>query len=226
MDDEREICGFRELRLFPLGGVVFFPHSVLPLHIFEPRYRQMTEDALADDRLVTIVMIRPGGQTDAAGAPELEEYGCVGRIFKHQRLPDGRFNMLLVGLKRVRLLHELDGDRQYRVAKAEILDDIGEATDPERSDLLLQNLRSYLEPAGGVDADLEKIISSDLPLGVLVDILSHSLNMPVADKQMLLAEPLISSRADRLLDWLRAEIRKQREGTSSSRNFPPRFSQN
>ena len=123
MEDEHELSGIKVLRLFPLSGVVFFPHSVLPLHIFESRYREMTEDALDGDRLVTIVMVRPDAEDSTGEVPEIEEFGCVGRIFKHERLPDGRFNILLVGLKRVRLLREVSSRKAYRVAEGEIIDE-------------------------------------------------------------------------------------------------------
>src|SRR3954447_23286620 len=97
-DDVREFDG--TCRLFPLPGVVLFPHAILPLHVFEPRYRQMTEDALSGDKLVTIVRLRPAGATlseppDTLGSPPIERVACVGRILQHERLPDGRFGLLL-----------------------------------------------------------------------------------------------------------------------------------
>src|SRR6516225_204839 len=108
MDDDPTLERFSKLcRLFPLPKVVLFPHAVMPLHIFEPRYRQMTEDALATDRLVTIVQWRAPYPTEPDTLPELEEIGCLGRILQHERLADGRFNFLLLGRKRVRLGREL-----------------------------------------------------------------------------------------------------------------------
>ena len=113
--------------LFPLPKVVLFPHAVLPLHIFEPRYRQMTEDALAGDKLVTIVQWRAPVPGHRRSSPRVEEIGCLGRILQHERLPDGRFNFLLLGRKRVRLGREIPADKLYRLAEAEILED--ESTD-------------------------------------------------------------------------------------------------
>src|SRR3954463_13716392 len=102
-DELRDFSGV--CRLFPLPGVVLFPHAVIPLHIFEPRYRQMTEDALDDDKLVTIVQLIPPGTiySGALGTPPVDAVGCLGRIIRHERLSDGRFNLLLLGRKRVRL---------------------------------------------------------------------------------------------------------------------------
>src|ERR1700722_7371434 len=115
MDFKSELYEFsNRCRLFPLPDVGLFPHAVLPLHIFEPRYRQMTEDALARDKLVTIVQWRAPFPTEKGAEPALEEIGCLGRILQHERLPDGRFNFLLLGRKRVRLGREIPGDKLYR----------------------------------------------------------------------------------------------------------------
>src|ERR1700722_5476852 len=121
MDDDYDLKDFDNIsRLFPLPGVVLFPHAVLPLHIFEPRYRQMTEDALGTDRLITIVQIRPPGEWKSSSEPALEEFGCLGRIFKHERLPDGRFNFLLLGRKRVRLIREIASGTLYRMSEVNV----------------------------------------------------------------------------------------------------------
>src|SRR5438874_6479728 len=82
-------------RLFPLPNLVLFPHVVQPLHVFEPRYRQMTADALADDRLITMVLLKPGWE-DAGNKPAaLHPVACLGRVVADQLLPDGRYNLLL-----------------------------------------------------------------------------------------------------------------------------------
>src|ERR1700722_7272376 len=130
MDFKSELYEFsNRCRLFPLPDVVLFPHTLLPLHIFEPRYRQMTEDALAGDQLVTMVQIRPV----VKGAPWVEpvpimDVGCLGKIIQHERLANGRFNFLLMGCKRVRLKGETSNAKLYRIAEAEIIED--EEADP------------------------------------------------------------------------------------------------
>src|SRR6059058_955126 len=98
-------------RLFPLPNLVFFPHVMQPLHIFEPRYRQMTADALAGDRFIALVLPTPGWEKDYAKAPALHSVGCLGRIIAEQRLDDGRFNILLRGLGRIRLVREIAGQK-------------------------------------------------------------------------------------------------------------------
>jgi len=227
MDDEQEPSGIQVLRLFPLAGVVFFPHSVLPLHIFEPRYRQMTEDALEGDRLVTIVMVRPAAEWQGKGPPKLEEYGCLGRILQHERLPDGRFNFLLLGLRRVRILREVPSGKLYRTAEAEVVEEPEGQSESEGPLVreLLEGFRSYHEPRGGVDPDLEDLISSDLPVGVLADILAHALALPPAIKQRLLAERDARPRATMLRACLRDMLREP-GGAAEGRDFPPPFSAN
>src|SRR5262245_54889837 len=125
MDFHIDLSGFaHRCRLFPLPDLVLFPHALLPLHIFEPRYRQMTEDALASDLLVTMVQIAPAPPGVAWPEPvPIMDIGCLGKIVRHERLEDGRFNFLLLGCKRVRLGREVPSVKLYRIAEAELLDD-------------------------------------------------------------------------------------------------------
>lgn len=106
------------LSIFPLSGAILYPGLHLPLHIFEPRYRAMVSDALARDR--RIAMIQP--QADAAGAP-LFSVGCVGKIDEVEALEDGRFNIILEGLARFRVLRELDVTTPFRQVEAELIDE-------------------------------------------------------------------------------------------------------
>src|ERR1700693_6078222 len=92
-------------RLFPLPNVVFFPQVMQPLHIFEPRYRQMTADALAGDRLIALVLPKPGWEPDYAGSPSVHSVACLGKIVADQLVEDGRYNILLRGLGRIQILH-------------------------------------------------------------------------------------------------------------------------
>src|SRR5262249_15697251 len=95
-------------RLFPLPNVVLFPQVMLALHIFEPRYRQMTEEALAGDRLIAMVLLKPGWDEEHEVRPPLHRIVCLGRIVADQRLDDGRFNILLRGVSRARIVEELE----------------------------------------------------------------------------------------------------------------------
>ena len=196
MDDPTEYPGSTTpCRLFPLPNLVLFPHAILPLHIFEPRYRQMTEDALASDRQVTIVQILPMSHgTQWTEPTPIMDVACLGRIVQHERLPDGRFHLLLLGSKRVRLVRELDSPKLYRIAEATILEDrdLVENLDVHREELLGLFLQVF-QQTHDLDPDLSRMLKSDLPLGVLSDVIAHALDLPVSLKQTLLEE----TRVDR-----------------------------
>ena len=225
MDEDHDLRDFDNVcRLFPLPGVVLFPHSVLKLHIFEPRYRQMTQDALATDRLIAIVQIRPtpGGAT--SDEPELEPVGCLGRIFKHERLPDGRFNLLLLGRKRIRLDRELANGKLYRSSEVSIIED-GEADDSVealRPELIALFRRAY---RAKIDADLDALFETELPLGVLADIVAQAMGLPAGERQEFLAEAAVGRRVLALLERLRAAEGGVDAGESRP-SFPPPFSRN
>src|SRR5271166_1167351 len=93
-------------RLFPLPNLVLFPHVVQPLHIFEPRYRQLMSDALADDRLIAMALLQPGWESDYEERPAIYPGVCIGQIYKEEKLSDGRFNLLLHGAARAQVLNE------------------------------------------------------------------------------------------------------------------------
>ena len=94
------------LPIFPLPNVVLFPNVFLPLHIFEPRYRQMTEEALAGDRIIGMVLLRPGYESEYDGAPPIYSTGCSGLITHSEKLEDGRYNLVLRGLEKFSVNHE------------------------------------------------------------------------------------------------------------------------
>src|SRR5918994_5883608 len=108
------------LPIFPLPNAVLFPNVFLPLHIFEPRYREMIADALASDRLIGMVLLRPGWERDYEGRPPVYPIGCSGVITHVERLPDGRYNIVLRGLERFRIVSE-DQTKIYRRAAIEPL---------------------------------------------------------------------------------------------------------
>jgi Lon protease-like protein len=129
--------------IFPLPEVVFFPETVLPLHVFEPRYRQMITDSLAGDRWLGVVMLRPGWEKDYQGRPPVHDVAGAGEIIQAEMLADGRYNILLDGRMRVRILSEEPPDgRLYRVARAERVDDRGPAPGDRTFPGRLQELRA------------------------------------------------------------------------------------
>src|SRR3954462_5838369 len=103
------------LPLFPLPNVVLFPNVFLPLHVFEPRYREMVADALGSDRMIGMVLLRPGWEADYEGRPPVYPVGCAGVITHAECLADGRFNIVLRGMEKFRIASEDTGEL-YRVA--------------------------------------------------------------------------------------------------------------
>jgi Lon protease-like protein len=134
-----------ELRIpiFPLPEAVFFPETVLPLHVFEPRYRQMVEDCLAGDRWLGVAMLRAGWEKDYQGRPPVHAVAGAGEVLQAEALSDGRYNILLDGRSRVRILaEEPPGGRLYRVARVQKLADRGPSPDDRAFHGRLQELRA------------------------------------------------------------------------------------
>jgi Lon protease-like protein len=225
IDQDFDLRGFSgATRLFPLANLVMFPHVVLPLHIFEPRYRQMTEHSLSTDRLITMIQINtpPRGQVWTEPVP-IEAVGCLGRIIQHERLSDGRFNFLLLGLKRVRLLQEIKTDALYRMAEVEILEDIP-PSQPEqlRREELVGLFRRRFAQFQERDTELDELLDKDIPLSVLADIMVHSLALPPSLKQYLLGETSVDLRVEKLC----VALQESTADDLGSRSFPPPFSTN
>src|SRR5262249_4142757 len=126
-DDQPEL-DLSSIPLFPLPGVVLFPRAVLPLHIFEDRYRAMTADALAGHHLIPMALLKPGWEKSYYGRPESEPSVCVGRIISHEKLTDGKYNFLLQGQQRARILSETGGHPDdatpYRVARLAPMEEV------------------------------------------------------------------------------------------------------
>jgi Lon protease-like protein len=225
MDTHTELGDFSGLcRLFPLPNVVLFPHVILPLHIFEPRYRQMTQDALDDDELVTIVQALPADPQSPWVEPvPIADVACVGKIVRHERLPDGRFNMLLLGCKRVRLGREIASGKLYRIAEATVLEDDEPSPLAQlRKEQLVERFLQVVEVRQRIDPDLLRLLRSGLDLGVLSDIIAHALALPAAEKQSLLAE----TRVERRVEALMGRLEDLGAECPPGRRFPPPFSRN
>lgn len=226
MEEDYEFRHFDgRCRLFPLPGVALFPHSVLPLHIFEPRYRQMTQDALASDKLVAIIQVRPDADWANRTEPQLESVACLGRILQHERLPDGRFNFLLLGRKRIKIIRELEVTTLYRQAEVELLMDHApqSSEDLRRAELVNQYL-DIAKKVDGLDPDLEAFLRNAPPLGVVTDLLAQALGLPASVKQELLAEVHVDRRADQIFEVLQMITRHLAD--LGLRPFPPPFSVN
>ena len=215
------------VRLFPLPNLVLFPHVMQPLHIFEPRYRAMMEEAIAGDQLIALALFAPGWEKDYEGRPPLLPIACLGRIATHQRLPEDRFNLLLLGLKRVRLVRELPLTKLFREAEAEVLEDVySSATAPTRAGLhkeLVDSFKRILPTLSDTQEQVDDLLGRNVPLGVLTDIISYTLDLGASLKEQLLHECNVDRRAALLVDYLQkgGKVRAMARGS-----FPPAFSVN
>jgi Lon protease-like protein len=187
----------RVIPLFPLPDVVLFPRVSLPLHIFEPRYRKMVADALAGHKTIGMILLRPGWESDYHGRPPVFGSGCAGRIEACEALPDGKYNIVLRGISRFRVVEEHAGE-PYRLASVEPL--------PQEEDGAadLDGARRRVLAAIGKAADGPTImvLNSDLPHAVFVDALSQSLPLAALERQSLLDCDSVSGRYARLLEIL------------------------
>ena len=226
-DDFSPLSAFAGMaRLFPLPNLVFFPQVMQPLHIFEPRYCQMTADALAGDRLVALVLPKPGWEGAYEGCPSLHPVACLGKIVADQKMPDGRYNILLRGLSRIQINQEIPHGKAYRKAKTELLAEVpvADAKLERRLRRKLAKLVPLLFPKQPeVKDQFRKLLKSDLTLSALCDIFAFALPLEVEFKQILLEELEVEERLARLLKQLENNPAAE---AASERKFPPEFSVN
>ncbi|OWK43817.1 LON peptidase substrate-binding domain-containing protein [Fimbriiglobus ruber] len=223
-DDQSALARFGgTARLLPLPNLVLFPQVIQGLHIFEPRYRQMTGDALADDQLIAMVLLKKGWESDYDNRPAIESVGCLGRITHHDMLPDGRYNLRLRGLVRIRFTEELSTDKLYRVARADMIPDVVPADLGKLTDLRRHLARVVLprfEAEAATLQHLRNLFDGETPLGPLCDMLAYALPIDLELKQQLLEEPHVHTRAEILVHALRINQ------PTVDRKFPPDFSEN
>jgi Lon protease-like protein len=187
--------------LFPLPNVVLFPRAVLPLHIFEERYKTMTADALAGDRLVAMALLRAGWEKDYYHRPAIEPVVCVGTILSHERLPDGKYNFLLQGHTRARVVEEVGGApyrtaRLERVAERNALEiDLGD----ERG-RLVQLFRPAALGGTPVGRQFRELLAGPARTADVADLVAFNYVEDVALKQALLEEADVRRRVRRVIE--------------------------
>jgi Lon protease-like protein len=214
VDDLPEI-----VRLFPLPNVVLFPDVDLPLHIFEARYRDMVHDALEDDRLVGMVLLRGDWRKDYLGSPEVYPLGCVGRIEAAAKESDGRFNLVLHGLRGFEIVEEVGG-RPYRCARVRWRPpeprpcrDISPATQLR----LRSSVYRLIERARGeVPKDLWERLPSDADK--MINNLAFSLDLSEIEKLALLDCGDVPARAERLVEVIEFRLAEHLLGQSATRD--------
>jgi Lon protease-like protein len=205
------------LPLFPLPNVVLFPNVFLPLHIFEPRYRELVADAVLGDRLIGMVLLRPGWENEYQGRPPVFPVGCSGVITHVEKLDDGRYNIVLRGLERFRIVEE-NHDRSYRRA---LVEPLAEQKPVPEDRTVLMNQRAKLEallaavvekggaglsdpgarPESGYARTTAAMSDEDL-----VHALAQYLDLEPLEKQALLQRDSIRHRAESLVELLEMKI--------------------
>ncbi len=212
------------VRLFPLPNLVMFPGVVQPLHLFESRYCELFEDAVASDGLITTALLQPGWEQDYVTRPPIYPSVCVGRILSHSKDAKGHYNLLLLGLSRATMVNELPPARSFRQAIVQPQESIYPATgDSGRSALhknLVEQFRTLVVQKPEATTQIEQLLSGDLPLAALTDIIAFTLSLDIDSKYKLLAECDVDVRAGLISDMLEQATAQKR------RPFPPPFSDN
>jgi len=194
--------------LFPLPNVVLFPNVFLPLHIFEPRYRQMVADALQGDRIIGMVLLRPGYEANYQGRPAIYDVGCAGVITHSQPLPDGRYDIVLRGIEKFRITSE-DQSRPYRIG---LIDAIAEVIPPDEAQPL-RHQRQRLEAV--LAAAIERVRAEprfppSVPDEDLVNALAQYLELDIVERQALLECQGVLARCRALIDVLEMKLHTPR----------------
>ena len=219
--------------LFPLPATVFFPHILLPLHIFEPRYREMTADVLKGNGLMAIAMLKPPERDPSSHVPPpIHSTVCLGRVAAEEKLPDGRYYLVLQGLSRARVLAEECGKGlPYRVGKLELLNDhYPDKPLIDRDAHWRKILAAFRElfPDVHLDRIFQQSKSREVPLGVLCDVLAYAMKLPQVELQRLLEETNVDRRSARVVSrLLKSTSASKPSGSTRARpGFPPQFSVN
>jgi len=189
---DRARAAAKRLKVFPLPSAVLLPGGALPLHIFEPRYRRLVEHSLETDGVFAMAQVIPGQEALIAGTPALEEMLCVGVVSQHEKTDDGRYNLVLVGVARARLLRELPQTNAYREVEAEVLPD---ASFDESQEVHLR--QAVLELVARLPQDVGQRIAQVTARakgGMLADVVAAAIFDDAIQRYEILSELDVSTR--------------------------------
>ena len=226
--------------LFPLPNCVLFPGVVQPLHIFEPRYQQMMAATLEDRSLLAMALLKPGWEKNYHGTPAIHDMVCVGRIVTQEKLDDGKYNLLLHGVTRARILSQQKAGEPekglYRIARlAPIADSPCHSKSAAAQLQQRQVLHDLFQKTSlkelTITPSLESLFDTAVPTSRLIDVLSFTLIQDVPTKQRLLEELDPAKRGDLLLHELIAlahhlETRPRPLESATAAAWPPPLSAN
>ncbi len=229
-DLTHELQGFSGTApLFPLPNTAFFPHILLPLHIFEPCYRRMVSDALESQRLIAMAQMKPGWETAGAEkSPPVFDTVCLGRITAEEQTSDGRYYIVLHGLSRACIVSEEKNVLPYRVGRLKLCCDhypIEPAIDRENRRRELLEDFCHLFSVNDLSHIYHQVLDADVPLGALCDVLAYAMKLEASAAQKILSELNVECRSDLLLELTR-ELSRQQRREQTKYDFPPQFSLN
>ena len=211
--------------LFPLGEVVLFPQVMLPLHVFEPRYRALVGDAVDGEKMIGMVLIRGvdgpvrPAPPDRPDSPEIYDVGCAGRIAEHEVLEDGRSMIILEGVAKFRIRSETQSDTPYRVASIQTLHEAPAPIEQMREWAveLRDVMDGYVCALTGNAEPIAEVFERKLDLETLINYLCSHLPFSVVEKQGLLQCATPETRYERLLELVRYRTREAELGMEPGR---------
>ena len=191
--------------LFPLPDVVFFPKTLLPLHVYEPRYRTLASEALERDQAICTALLRPGWEADYYGSPEVYPVGCIGRIVQHTKLPDGRYNITLQGEGKVRIEEQVRVE-PYRIVRVQPIQDDDAWTrgdDVAQEAIELVRLFRQVHEGQGPSLLLAETFGQDMSPESILNTVAMHLNVEPDMKERFLEMESLEARYHSVLEILR-----------------------
>lgn len=218
-----------KVRLFPLPNLVLFPGVVQALNLFEPRYRQLMEDVLNDDGLITMALVKPEPENLAMPVPEIHKMVCVGKVMTHAKLENGTYNLLLAGVTRALIVEELSSDTPYRQAMVRLLPD--QKNDLGDDQMIRSRLIELFKGTRDIESQfdeqaLDKLVSDRIEVGQLADLIAYASGISPAEQQEILEMTNVKKRVEYLVSKLEQISQNMESDSGGSRNFPPDFSLN
>lgn len=195
----------KTISLFPLPNSVFYPGTILPLHIFEKRYRQMLSDAIDSGQWIGMVLLQPGYEEEYNGKPDIVPVGCAGSLDQWIKHDDGKYDIVLRGQSRFRIVREV-GDTLYRQAEVELLNNVNDQTIDPSADLYRQLIGKFHAFTSQLPLDNAQKVEMDAQdcstLGEMVDRVAYFFDRPLSERQHFLEELDVAKRYHRIHEMI------------------------
>lgn len=224
LDVQKVLQEFRGVvPLFPLPSLVLLPDTVVPLRIFEDRYRAMAKDVVASDRLIGLALLKPGWETQYEGNPPIHEHLCIGHVVSHEVKTDGRYEMWLYGLFRAVVEEEVEG-QPYRRAKVRVVEDVVNDSDREALDERLHKVLDMIPGYRGLVGHIRRVAhdvrGGGAGPGRIADATAEAARLDADERYKVLAEADVLRRFDLLISLLEKRRRRGFDGSLPARSDP------